>query len=202
MKLLGIFLGIASVQSCQKFHENSQGNNFLVTSFDAESSLTSLEELGDLMQQDRDFLVFPRILSWLQFTGFSASSLNKSGFCDGEESLEIILFTIHTNETVRAAFYGCCLHSIRNVKIIVIDELTRNKGIDQFKDETINWKFNSTFCKCKEDYERIKNCDLEEKSELLEFNTVLALLVAAFYIAILLIVIYASRMSNRVSTIA
>lgn len=156
----------------------------------AEFSQTSLEELTAVMNKTKEYFILPKIFDTDEFRSLSSVISKNPGFCADDKELEIAVFTIQTQTSVNAIFYGCRSRSYTNFKLILIDKSTAKKKFDQFSSEKINWKFNATFCKCRQDFDRIRNCALINTSDT---DILFLMLIIAVYVAVLLILIFASR---------
>lgn len=195
MAFLLIFLGAVAVQGCQTIPENSERNNILVHSFDAEASHMSLEDLSVLLNTTADKYLLHKIMNSTQIDSISSLPINATGFCGIDKQLDLVLITMRTNQSVKAVFYGCNLHFKRNVKIFLIEKGAQDKKFNQFMSEKNNWEYNSSFCKCSEDFNRAQNC-----TDTSESNVTLAMLIITVYVVVFLTLCYACRISNRIGT--
>lgn len=199
MKSFVIYLGFAFFKISQviSFGQSNQ-KHYLVLVFDAESSQTSLEELAGLLNSTAEkYFELPKVLEPNDFNGITTVPLNGTGFCVGESEWYVDLLTVKTNQTVKAVFYGCTLHFKTDAKIIMVDEMTLEKGVDYFKTEEINWKYKSTFCKCVAEFDLLEKRALRKELKANKMKDSLALLAVAAYVGLLLLVLYVCRIFSR-----
>lgn len=103
--------------------------------------------------------------------------------------IHLVYFTVKTTKPTNATFYGCDSILFRNVKITFIDRETRRKKDYWNLNGVINWDFNSTFCKCEDDWNRFLKCGKDERMESVTENSRLFLVILATYIGLMLFMV-------------
>lgn len=183
------FHALALMQACPFIPENKPKHNYLVKIFDADASTTELDEIKALLNNARNNFSVPGVPNSMQYESIEKIVRRQQGFCKSDMLVDLVYFTVKTINPINATFYGCDSILFRNVKITFIDQATRKKRDYWNLSGAINWDFNSTFCKCEDDWNRFLKCGRDERMDLITANSNLFFVILATYAGLILFMV-------------
>lgn len=154
--------------------------SFIVANVIVESNSSSRREFRRLMSLKVEDFKFPILLGSPVFTFETFDKIRGTGFCGSEEDTSQVILTVKETTQLDFVFYGCNLHTGKDIKIIVTDEKTYRLGATKNRGEVIDIEYSYSFCICEAMTDQIKKCfNKANLDEVFRNNTIVLVMTMA-----------------------